>query len=64
MTPCQWIDIDTDPSADDACKCGKPAVTTYPAPYCGSHLVMAYLPRRELEKDRPAPRFGMRTDYR
>jgi len=61
VNTCQWPK--GDPTSDDACKCGEPTVTPR-SPYCAEHKALAYLPRRELEKDRPAPRFGMRTDYR
>ena len=59
MTTCQWII--GDPTADDACKCGEPAMD---GPYCARHMAMAYLPRQPQEKPYPAPRPELRSDFR
>jgi len=46
---CQWIP--GEPSAEDGCKCGRPARAIGRAPrlrsipYCDAHLARAYLPR-------------------
>jgi hypothetical protein len=37
--PCQWIA--GEPSEDDACKCGAPALEG--RPYCGRHHARAYV---------------------
>lgn len=44
---CQWID--GEPSADDACKCGRPTIPGFS--YCAPHVARAYQPRRERNED-------------
>lgn len=51
---CQWIA--GDPSADDACKCGKP--TAPGSVYCPDHLARAFTPRTAEQDIRRAKRAG------
>lgn len=44
---CQWIG--GEPSADDACKCGRPTIPGFS--YCAPHVARAYQPRRERNED-------------
>lgn len=45
---CQWIE--GEPSVDDACKCGAPALAG--RSYCPRHMARAYVPRSSLEERR------------
>ena len=58
MTGCQWIT--GEPSADDACKCGK---STINGVYCEKHLKLAYIKPWRDPSPYPAPRLELRTDF-